>query len=126
MACNTQKDLIDEFMKVLSLAHECVREKVKDDFVYRGPSPDEVQLVEFAKDVGFEFLGHSNKHFSVCVNGSQKSYEVLKLIEFNSDRKRMSLLVRDPEDGLIKMYIKGADSIIEERLTENQPYLNHV
>ena len=37
-------------------------------------------------------------------------------MEFNSDRKRMSILVKDPEDGLYKLYCKGADSIIKERL----------
>lgn len=45
-------------MKVISLTHECVREKANDGtFFYRGPSPDEVQLVEFAKDMGFIFEG---------------------------------------------------------------------
>jgi magnesium-transporting ATPase (P-type) len=37
-------------------------------------------------------------------------------MEFNSDRKRMSILVRDPMDGLIKLFTKGADSIIKDRL----------
>jgi hypothetical protein len=33
-------------MKVMSLAHECVRESVKEnEYFYRGPSPDEVTLV---------------------------------------------------------------------------------
>ena len=41
-------------------------------------------------------------------------------MEFNSDRKRMSILVRDPDDGLIKLYTKGADSIIIDRLDPNQ------
>lgn len=40
-------------------------------------------------------------------------------MEFNSDRKRMSVLLKDPEDGLIKLYIKGADSIIKNRLDAN-------
>lgn len=44
------------------------------------------------------------------------SFELLKLIEFSSDRKRMSVLVRDPTDGLLKLYVKGADSIILDRL----------
>jgi phospholipid-translocating ATPase len=39
-------------------------------------------------------------------------------MEFNSDRKRMSIILRDPDDGLIKMYTKGADSIIKARLDE--------
>jgi len=41
-------------------------------------------------------------------------------MEFTSDRKRASILVRDPSDGLIKLFIKGADNIIDERLHRNQ------
>ena len=41
-------------------------------------------------------------------------------MEFNSDRKRMSIVVRDPEDGYYKVYCKGADSIIKERLDKKQ------
>jgi len=40
-------------------------------------------------------------------------------MEFNSDRKRMSIILRDPQDGLLKMYTKGADSIIKSRLDTN-------
>lgn len=41
-------------------------------------------------------------------------------MDFNSDRKRMSVLLRDPQDGKIKLLIKGADSIIQERLDISQ------
>jgi magnesium-transporting ATPase (P-type) len=41
-------------------------------------------------------------------------------MEFNSDRKRMSILLRDPEDGHFKLYVKGADSIVKERLDPKQ------
>ncbi len=39
---------------------------------------------------------------------------MLMLFEFDSDRKRMSAIVRD--DGVIKLLVKGADSIIKGRL----------
>lgn len=45
-------------------------------------------------------------------------YEVKRKMEFNSDRKRMSVIIRDPEDQMIKLLIKGADSIILERLDQ--------
>ena len=38
---------------------------------------------------------------------------------FDSNRKRMSVLVKDPYDGKIKLFIKGADSIIKERLRKD-------
>ena len=37
-------------------------------------------------------------------------------MEFNSDRKRMSVVLKDNSDGKIKLLIKGADSIIKSRL----------
>jgi P-type E1-E2 ATPase len=46
-------------------------------------------------------------------------FEVFRKMEFNSDRKRMSIVVKDPEDGHYKMYCKGADSIIKSRLSDN-------
>ena len=36
------------------------------------------------------------------------------MFPFNSDRKRMSVIIKS--NGIIKMYIKGADSIIKSRL----------
>ena len=46
-------------------------------------------------------------------------YELIRRMEFNSDRKRMSALVIDPKDKLIKLLVKGADSIILSRLDPN-------
>lgn len=37
-------------------------------------------------------------------------------MDFSSDRKRMSILVRDPKDEKFKLYIKGADTEIKKRL----------
>lgn len=57
----------------------------------------------------------------VKVLGVDAEYEILNVLEFNSTRKRMSTLVRGP-DGKIKIYCKGADTVILERLSPNQPY----
>ena len=46
-------------------------------------------------------------------------FKVHKRMEFTSDRKRMSIIVTDPEDGLIKLYSKGADTIMLDRLAED-------
>ena len=46
-------------------------------------------------------------------------YKLLHVIEFNSDRKRMSVIVKT-EDNKIMVVCKGADSIINARLAPNQ------
>jgi phospholipid-translocating ATPase len=49
-------------------------------------------------------------------------YRLLNLIEFDSARKRMSVVVRTP-DGKIVCICKGADSIIDKRLKKGQEHL---
>jgi len=47
---------------------------------------------------------------------SELRFKVERRMEFDSTRKRMSILVKDPRDHRYKLYIKGADSEIEKRL----------
>ncbi len=117
-------------MKVLSLAHECVPETIKKEdgskvTFYQGPSPDEVTLVDFAKNQGFHFTQTSDTEAKVNISqagprddldAKETIFKVYRRMEFNSDRKRMSILLQDPTDGLIKLFTKGADSIIKDRL----------
>lgn len=51
-----------------------------------------------------------------------KKYKLLNLIEFDSDRKRMTVVVRTPENRVL-VICKGADSIIEKRLKAGDQYI---
>ncbi|RKO83727.1 hypothetical protein BDK51DRAFT_13088, partial [Blyttiomyces helicus] len=55
------------------------------------------------------------KSVTVNLDGVDIEYQLLNICEFNSTRKRMSCIVRTP-DGKIKLFIKGADNVILERL----------
>ena len=121
----SQRQLNIEFFKILSLAHQCDVENLKgDDVFYNGPSPDEVALVEYAASQNFQCTYNSDDIVKLRANFSNKDieykFEIYRKMEFNSDRKRMSVLLRDPNDGLIKLLIKGADSIILDRIDKNQ------
>ena len=48
--------------------------------------------------------------------GEKQKWKLLNLIEFNSTRKRMTVVVKDPK-GIIKVLCKGADSILLPLLT---------
>jgi len=63
---------------------------------YQASSPDDLALVEAAKAMAFDF---------------KEKYKVLSVLDFNSDRKRMSVVVQRP-DGVVVLYTKGADSVI--------------
>ena len=48
--------------------------------------------------------------------GYTHRYKVLNVLEFNSTRKRMSVILLNQYTGTIELYSKGADSIMEKLL----------
>ncbi|KAJ3210559.1 hypothetical protein HK099_008217 [Clydaea vesicula] len=109
-----------EFLKAISLCHDCTMEKVKKDapnssIIYQASSPDDVALVSGARDMGCTFKSKVSSTVTIEFQGENQLYEVLDVIEFSSARKRMTVIYRYP-DGTIKLLCKGADSIIIERL----------
>jgi len=82
--------------------------------------------VETAHEIGFSYLGGSLEQIKIKVNQTEKEFKVLQSFEFNSDRKRMSILLRDGSD--LKLYVKGADNIILDRLNKDvsHPFLDSV
>ncbi|KAJ3056861.1 hypothetical protein HK097_003397 [Rhizophlyctis rosea] len=119
--------IIREFVQLLAVCHTVIPEVSEDEpgkIVFQASSPDEGALVKGAQTLGHVFTTRKPKSVIYNVDGTDYEYEVLNICEFNSTRKRMSSLVRGP-DGKIKLYIKGADTVIFERLTKgNQPYLD--
>lgn len=57
-------------------------------------------------------------HYLVDIQGTIHSFKLLHVLEFNSKRKRMSVILREGDD--IILLTKGADSIIEKRLAKGQ------
>ena len=85
-------------------------------------SPDEIALVKTAKNHDYIFLGVENNETNLKIRGELIKIEILNIFEFNSNRKRMSIIVK--ENNIIKLYIKGADNIIKPRLSyENKEFL---
>ena len=123
----TQQDLVHEFLFLLSVCHDCLVD-IDDDGVvtYQGQSPDEITLVDAAKRLGYEYAGASSTTKTIKIFERSNRIKVLKFFEFNSDRKRASVIIKDSE-GVIKLLTKGADSIIIDRLSkDNQPFLEGI
>ncbi|EJD39298.1 phospholipid-translocating P-type ATPase [Auricularia subglabra TFB-10046 SS5] len=116
-----ERSVIHEFLTLLAVCHTVIPEVKEEKIVYQASSPDEAALVAGAELLGYQF--HTRKPKSVFVNiqGRSQEFEILNVCEFNSTRKRMSTVVRGP-DGKIKLYCKGADTVILERLSQNQPF----
>lgn len=77
---------------------------------------DERALVDGARKFNYVFDTRTPSYVEVVALGETLRFEILNVIEFTSARKRMSVVVKTPE-GKIKIFCKGADSVIYERLT---------
>ncbi|KAK9787844.1 hypothetical protein WJX73_000953 [Symbiochloris irregularis] len=115
------KGTIREFLRVLAVCHTVVPDGPEDPakIKYQAESPDESALVVAAKVLGFFFHRRSNTTImvqeSVGDEVHELEYEILNVLEFDSTRKRMSVICRTPDNRLM-LYCKGADTVIYERL----------
>lgn len=88
-----------------------------EDLYYEAESPDEAALVYAARAYGFILLARTPNSVTVRLpSGQVLDFEVLDSLTFDSNRKRMSVLVRHPITKECVLYTKGADYAIMELL----------
>ncbi|GLD54753.1 phospholipid-transporting ATPase IB isoform X1 [Lates japonicus] len=112
---------ICEFLTMMAVCHTVVPEREGNQIIYQASSPDEGALVKGAKGLGFVFTARTPHSVIIEARGKEMSYELLNVLEFSSNRKRMSVVVRTP-NGRLRLYCKGADNVIFERLTGASQY----
>uniref|UniRef100_A0A6M2EWL0 Phospholipid-transporting ATPase n=1 Tax=Populus davidiana TaxID=266767 RepID=A0A6M2EWL0_9ROSI len=89
--------------------------------VYQGESPDEQALAYAAAAYGFMLIERTSGHIIIDIHGERQRFSVFGLHEFDSDRKRMSVILGFP-DSTVKVFVKGADtsmfSVIDRSLNK--------
>uniref|UniRef100_A0A914VDH4 Phospholipid-transporting ATPase n=1 Tax=Plectus sambesii TaxID=2011161 RepID=A0A914VDH4_9BILA len=107
---------VSEFWRLLALCHTVMPDRKNGQLVYQAQSPDEEALTSAARNFGFVFKSRTPRSITIEVNGEEETYELLCILDFNNVRKRMSVILKDSE-GHIKLYCKGADTMILARLS---------
>jgi magnesium-transporting ATPase (P-type) len=97
---------------LLALCHTIIIENKGGRLNYNASSPDELALVNAARFFGVKYLDRDEENtLTIDYKGERQKWKLLNLIEFNSTRKRMTVVVRDPK-GQVRVMCKGADSIL--------------
>ncbi|CAO2826079.1 unnamed protein product [Amaranthus hypochondriacus] len=111
VVCNSS-DII-RFLTVMAICNTVIPTKSKSgDIVYKAQSQDEEALVQAAAHLHMVLINKSSNILEINCNGSLRRYELLDVLEFTSDRKRMSVIVKDYQNGKIILLSKGADEAI--------------
>uniref|UniRef100_A0A5K3EMK7 Phospholipid-transporting ATPase n=2 Tax=Mesocestoides corti TaxID=53468 RepID=A0A5K3EMK7_MESCO len=117
---------VDWFFTILAVCHTVIPEYVnvdidKNDIRYQATSPDECALVSAAKAVGYVFCERQPEYVKIRVKDEEIQFKLLHVIEFTSLRKRMSVIVEDAK-GKLFLLVKGADTVIYERLSPDSRF----
>jgi phospholipid-transporting ATPase len=123
MQSHPSQNAIRELLTLLATCHTVIPERNSKDpnvIKYQAASPDEGALVDGAASLGYRFTNRRPRSVIFEAGGQELEYELLAVCEFNSTRKRMSTIFRCP-DGKVRIYTKGADTVILERLHPDNP-----
>lgn len=134
-----------DFLLAMAICNNVIVHKKNDGTIeYNADSPDEAAFVSYAALSGVKLIARGLTSLTVEYNGQMLHYEILAQLPFNSDRKRMSIIVRKKKnldlseqvdqranqllDGTDNeennqeiqydnaiIYTKGADNIMSER-----------
>ncbi|KAF9437563.1 hypothetical protein BGZ76_000218 [Entomortierella beljakovae] len=119
-------DLLMAFCRNIAVCHSvlpCLDSKT-GELLYEAQSPDESALLEALRDNGVVLKSKTKDSVTVEIFGLiTETYTVLKVLEFTSDRKCMSVIIDTPQG--IQLFCKGADNVILARSDtfENDPLM---
>eukprot|EP00211_Chloroparvula_japonica_P000091 CAMPEP_0119153234 /NCGR_PEP_ID=MMETSP1310-20130426/48922_1 /TAXON_ID=464262 /ORGANISM="Genus nov. species nov., Strain RCC2339" /LENGTH=1161 /DNA_ID=CAMNT_0007145669 /DNA_START=79 /DNA_END=3564 /DNA_ORIENTATION=+ len=113
----TQRALIRDFLVNMALNHSVIvtTDQQTGELIYHASSPDEACLCFAAQENQCAFLGRAGDAATLRFLRDTGTVEILHTVAFTSERRRMSILVRHPDDGRIVLYTKGADSEVLAR-----------
>ncbi|KAF9195339.1 hypothetical protein BGZ51_002854 [Haplosporangium sp. Z 767] len=119
-------DLLMAFCRNIVVCHSVLpcEDSKTGELLYEAQSPDESALLEALRDNGVVLKAKTKDTVTVEIFGLiTETYTVLKVLEFTSDRKCMSVIIDTPQG--IQLFCKGADNVILARADsiENDPLL---
>ncbi|XP_068636046.1 phospholipid-transporting ATPase 2-like [Aristolochia californica] len=116
-AVATYDSEIVRFVTVMAICNTVIPLKSNSGaIIYKAQSQDEEALVKAAACLHMVLFNRNGNFIEVTLNGSIIQYEFLDTLAFPSDRKRMSVVIKDCQNGTI---LKGQNvDSIAHRLTQ--------
>ena len=118
-----ERKSIENFILLLALCHEVFPEKnKKGEIIYQGASPDEISLVKGAQQLGYEYESKNFSEIKILdqIHNVEKLYDIKIIFPFDSNRKRMTVIVFNKSSNEYELLCKGADTSMMKILNISQ------
>lgn len=120
-AVSTNNPDVIRFLIVMAACNTVIPQRSKSGVIsYKALSQDEDALVQAAAHLHMVLINRNGNTLEINFNASIFQYEILDTLEFTSDRKRMSVVVKDCQNGKIVLLSKGADETILPNASSGQ------
>lgn len=93
-----------------------------NEISYQAASPDEIAIVKFTEFIGLTLIKRDRHEITIYHDATKTklTYKVLNTFPFNSDTKRMGIVVQNSLTGKITFLEKGADTVMSKIVCANE------
>lgn len=113
---------VRDMILTLALCHNVTPTFEDDELTYQAASPDEIAIVKFTESVGLSLFKRDRHSITLLHEHSGKTlhYEILQVFPFNSDTKRMGIILHDQQKDEYWFLEKGADTVMTKIVENNE------
>lgn len=108
-----------DLISTLALCHNVTPTYEDNELTYQAASPDEIAIVKYTESVGLSLVSRDRTSETLSLNGQHLSYDILQVFPFNSDVKRMGVIVFDQQKQEYWFLQKGADTVMRTIVAHN-------
>lgn len=112
---------VRDLVTTLAICHNVTPTIEDGEITYQAASPDEIAIVKFTEQVGLSLFKRDRHKITLAHEGSHEnlSYDILQVFPFNSDTKRMGIVVQDLKKDELWFLEKGADTVMTKIVQSN-------
>ncbi len=112
---------IRDLIITLCICHNVTPLFEDGEVTYQAASPDEIAIVKYTASVGLSLFKRDRTSITLLHEASHTSlqYDILHVFPFNSDSKRMGIIVKDKLKDELWFYLKGADTVMSKIVQQN-------
>lgn len=104
---DNNNSILHYFSICIGLCHEVSPDKKEDGKItYRSESPDEFALMEACHYLRYDLINRTENTITLSHNDKLLTFKVHALLQFNSDRKRLTVIVEDMENNEYWLFSK--------------------
>ncbi|KAH3672883.1 hypothetical protein WICPIJ_009994 [Wickerhamomyces pijperi] len=112
---------VRDLVTTLAICHNVTPTIEDGEITYQAASPDEVAIVKFTEQVGLSLFKRDRHSITLMHDATRQAmnYNILQVFPFNSDTKRMGIVVQDVKKDELWFLQKGADTVMSKIVQSN-------